>query len=74
MFLYRPSEFYQLFSIFSLKKLILQAFSKDTITFYAGGVADMFSTLRVIAIKTIGSSIVEEEELSKFINSEQILK
>ncbi|KAI8115456.1 Thymic stromal cotransporter protein [Lucilia cuprina] len=47
---------------------VLFAFSKNTATFYAGGVADMFSTLRVIAIKTIGSSIVDEEELSKMFS------
>ncbi|KAM7346778.1 solute carrier family 46 member 2 isoform 2-T2 [Cochliomyia hominivorax] len=47
---------------------VLFAFSKDTATFYAGGVADMFATLRVIAVKTIGSSIVDEEELSKMFS------
>lgn len=61
--------YYFLKSVQFHKKIFLfyfQAFSKDTATFYAGGIADMFATLRVIAIKTIGSSIVDEEELSKF--------
>ncbi|CAD6993975.1 unnamed protein product [Ceratitis capitata] len=44
---------------------ILFAFAKDTKSFYVAGVVDMFVSLRVIAIKTIGSSIVEGEELSK---------
>ncbi|XP_067617371.1 solute carrier family 46 member 2 [Eurosta solidaginis] len=44
---------------------ILFAFAKDTKSFYAAGVVDMFVSLRVIAIKTIGSSIVDGEELSK---------
>ncbi|XP_061392567.1 uncharacterized protein LOC133328034, partial [Musca vetustissima] len=47
---------------------VLFAFSSDTATFYAGGVADSFATLRVIAIKTIGSSIVDGEELSKMFS------
>ncbi|XP_037949860.1 uncharacterized protein LOC119681028 [Teleopsis dalmanni] len=44
---------------------ILFAFSKDTASFYVAGVVDMFVSLRVIAIKAIGSSIVDGEELSK---------
>ncbi|XP_017489335.1 PREDICTED: uncharacterized protein LOC108377573 [Rhagoletis zephyria] len=44
---------------------ILFAFAKDTKSFYVAGVVDMFVSLRVIAIKTIGSSIVDGEELSK---------
>uniref|UniRef100_A0A1A9WT06 Major facilitator superfamily (MFS) profile domain-containing protein n=1 Tax=Glossina brevipalpis TaxID=37001 RepID=A0A1A9WT06_9MUSC len=47
---------------------VLFAFAKDSITFYAGGVADMFVSLRAIAIKTIGSSIVQEGELSKMFS------
>ncbi|XP_011180974.1 uncharacterized protein LOC105211320 [Zeugodacus cucurbitae] len=44
---------------------VLFAFAKDTKAFYVAGVVDMFVSLRVIAIKTIGSSIVDGEELSK---------
>ncbi|XP_068157502.1 probable peptidoglycan muropeptide transporter SLC46 isoform X1 [Drosophila tropicalis] len=44
---------------------VLFAFSTDTASFYAGGVVEMFVSLRVIAIKTIGSSIVAGDELSK---------
>ncbi|KAL9883339.1 solute carrier family 46 member 2 isoform 2-T2 [Glossina fuscipes fuscipes] len=47
---------------------LLFAFSRNTITFYAGGVADMFVSLRAIAIKTIGSAIVHEGELSKMFS------
>uniref|UniRef100_A0A1I8MAN5 Major Facilitator Superfamily protein n=1 Tax=Musca domestica TaxID=7370 RepID=A0A1I8MAN5_MUSDO len=47
---------------------VLFAFASDTTTFYAGGVADSFVSLRAIAIKTIGSSIVDEEELSKMFS------
>ncbi|XP_075154898.1 solute carrier family 46 member 2 [Haematobia irritans] len=47
---------------------VLFAFSSNTATFYAGGVADSFATLRVIAIKTIGSSIVDGEDLSKMFS------
>ncbi|XP_073835449.1 solute carrier family 46 member 2 isoform X1 [Musca autumnalis] len=43
----------------------LFAFSNDTATFYAGGVADSFLSMRIIPIKAIGSSIVDDEELSK---------
>ncbi|XP_054726804.1 uncharacterized protein LOC129236436 [Anastrepha obliqua] len=44
---------------------VLFAFAKDTKSFYVAGVVDMFVSLRVIAIKAIGSSIVDGEELSK---------
>ncbi|XP_013101126.2 uncharacterized protein LOC106082914 [Stomoxys calcitrans] len=47
---------------------VLFAFSSNTGTFYAGGVADSFATLRVIAIKTIGSSIVDGDDLSKMFS------
>ncbi|XP_030374060.1 uncharacterized protein LOC115623718 isoform X2 [Scaptodrosophila lebanonensis] len=44
---------------------VLFAFSTDTTSFYVAGIVDMLVSLRVIAIKTIGSSIVDGEELSK---------
>ncbi|XP_039955232.1 uncharacterized protein LOC120771347 isoform X1 [Bactrocera tryoni] len=44
---------------------ILFAFASDTKSFYVAGVVDMFVSLRVIAIKTISSSIVDGAELSK---------
>ncbi|EDW42200.1 GM24159 [Drosophila sechellia] len=44
---------------------VLFAFSSSTSSFYVAGVVDMFVSLRVIAIKTIGSSIVAGDELSK---------
>ncbi|KAI8043861.1 hypothetical protein M5D96_000004 [Drosophila gunungcola] len=44
---------------------VLYAFSSTTTSFYVAGVVDMFVSLRVIAIKTIGSSIVAGDELSK---------
>ncbi|KAH8408008.1 hypothetical protein KR222_010717 [Zaprionus bogoriensis] len=45
--------------------LLFQAFSTSTTSFYVASVVDMFVSLRVIAIKTIGSSIVGGDELSK---------
>ncbi|KAH8383855.1 hypothetical protein KR009_010894 [Drosophila setifemur] len=44
---------------------VLFAFASTTASFYVAGVVDMFVSLRVIAIKTIGSSIVDGDELSK---------
>ncbi|XP_022219134.2 LOW QUALITY PROTEIN: uncharacterized protein LOC111071865 [Drosophila obscura] len=44
---------------------VLFAFASNTSSFYVAGVVDMFVSLRVIAIKTIGSSIVDGDELSK---------
>ncbi|KAH8346068.1 hypothetical protein KR067_000878 [Drosophila pandora] len=44
---------------------VLFAFATTTSSFYVAGVVDMFVSLRVIAIKTIGSSIVDGDELSK---------
>ncbi|XP_026843189.1 uncharacterized protein LOC6587383 [Drosophila persimilis] len=44
---------------------VLFAFASSTASFYVAGVVDMFVSLRVIAIKTIGSSIVDGDELSK---------
>ncbi|SPP83069.1 uncharacterized protein LOC117585782 [Drosophila guanche] len=44
---------------------VLFAFASTTSSFYVAGVVDMFVSLRVIAIKTIGSSIVDGDELSK---------
>ncbi|KAH8301299.1 hypothetical protein KR018_000265 [Drosophila ironensis] len=44
---------------------VLFAFANSTASFYVAGVVDMFVSLRVIAIKTIGSSIVDGDELSK---------
>ncbi|KAL7729113.1 hypothetical protein ACLKA6_009587 [Drosophila palustris] len=43
----------------------IYAYSENTATFYLATVFDMFATLRVIAIKTIGSSLVAGDELSK---------
>ncbi|KAH8283773.1 hypothetical protein KR054_001091 [Drosophila jambulina] len=44
---------------------VLFAFASSTASFYVAGVVDMFVSLRVIAIKTVGSSIVAGDELSK---------
>lgn len=44
---------------------IVYAYSYNTTSYYVGAVFDMFFTLRVIAIKTIGSSLVAGDELSK---------
>ncbi|KAH8375809.1 solute carrier family 46 member 3 [Drosophila serrata] len=44
---------------------VLFAFASTTASFYVAGVVDMFVSLRVIAIKTVGSSIVAGDELSK---------
>lgn len=49
--------------------MIFQAFANTTSSFYVAGVVDMFVSLRVIAIKTIGSSIVDGDELSKLLFS-----
>ncbi|EDV94609.1 uncharacterized protein LOC6567292 [Drosophila grimshawi] len=43
----------------------LYAFATTTTSFYVASVVDMFVSLRVIAIKTIGASIVAGDELSK---------
>lgn len=43
-----------------------QGFTNNPITFYAAGIIDMFYSLRIIAIKSIASSVVAEEEISTF--------
>ncbi|ALC45482.1 CG31321 [Drosophila busckii] len=44
---------------------VLYSLANTTTSFYLASVVDMFVSLRVIAIKTIGSSIVAGDELSK---------
>ncbi|XP_055849686.1 uncharacterized protein LOC129914448 [Episyrphus balteatus] len=41
------------------------AFAKDSVMYYSAGLVEMFVSLRVIAIKAIGSSIVEGDELGR---------
>ncbi|XP_061398011.1 uncharacterized protein LOC133333733, partial [Musca vetustissima] len=47
---------------------VLFAFSSNTATFYAGAVADSFGALPGIAIKTMGSGIVDADDLSKLFS------
>ncbi|XP_055902860.1 uncharacterized protein LOC129939025 [Eupeodes corollae] len=44
---------------------VMYAFAKDSLMYYSAGLVEMFVTLRIIAIKAIGSSIVEGDELGR---------
>ncbi|XP_060648724.1 lysosomal proton-coupled steroid conjugate and bile acid symporter SLC46A3-like [Drosophila nasuta] len=55
-------------SVFITASHFVFAFSINSWMFYLGNVFDMFASLRVIPIKSIGSTIVADDELSKMFS------
>ncbi|XP_061398530.1 uncharacterized protein LOC133334259, partial [Musca vetustissima] len=55
-------------TLFTALSRVLFGFASNTATFYAGAVADAFGALPPIAIKTMGSSIVDANDLSKMFS------
>ncbi|XP_034117942.1 solute carrier family 46 member 3-like [Drosophila albomicans] len=52
-------------ALFTVASRFVFAFATNSGVYYLGAVFDMFATLRVIPIKSIGSSIIAGDELSK---------
>ncbi|XP_061398721.1 uncharacterized protein LOC133334405, partial [Musca vetustissima] len=55
-------------TLFTALSRVIFGFASNTATFYAGAVADAFGALPGIAIKTMGSSIVDANDLSKMFS------
>ncbi|KAH8312226.1 hypothetical protein KR044_009868 [Drosophila immigrans] len=54
-------------AIFTVASRLVFALATSTGTYYIAAVFDMFATLRVIPIKSIGSSIIAGDELSEYL-------